>query len=202
MNRLTTTRRFLFHVPKKKGGGNIEKYKSRNHLVELYLDSDEWMSAYNNLLMLDNVSYIHHNQDGCKEHVHAVVICDNPTYNTALANKLGIDVKWIQKIKCRDSAFRYLIHKDNEDKHLYDESEVMHTSKIMQELFETAVNKDEKESEDMKVLRLLSLLDNYGVLTYSDFIKVCCKNNLYDVVRRNNYLMCRLLNEHNERMIE
>lgn len=170
--------------------------------MELYLDSDAWLLAYDKLLLMDNVSYIHHNADGCKEHVHAVVICDNPTYNTALARKLGIETRWIQKIKCRDSAFRYLIHKDNEDKHLYDENEVMHTSNLMKDLFETAINKDEKESEDMKVLRLLSLLDAYGVLTYSDFIKIACRNNLYDVVRRNNYLMCRLLNEHNERMVE
>ena len=179
---------------------NAPRYKAKTHLVELYTDSDSWNSAYDKLLLMDNVAYIHHNADGCKEHIHAVVCTVNQTYNTSLAKQLGIECKWIQQVKDRNSILRYLIHLDNPDKHQYQEEEVLFTSKYMEDLFKTACNVGVKESEDSKVIRLLDMLDGmHERLTYTQFVRLACENGLYDVVRRSNYLMCKILDEYNNK---
>ena len=174
-----------------------KRYKSQSHLVEMYLDSDEWQEAYNKLLEIDNVAYIHHNKDNCKEHIHALVITENQTYNTALAKRLGIEAKWIEQVRDREKACKYLIHLGWNDKHQYDESEVMFTSDFIKDVFNKAVNKPVGESEDMRVCRLLDLLDGQPKLNYSHFLRLACENGLYDVLRRNSYMMCKILAEHN-----
>lgn len=174
------------------------RYKSKVHLVELYLDSKEWQDAYSRLLELNDVAYIHHNADDCKEHIHAVVFTENQTYNTSLAKSLGIEFKWIEQVKDRKKVLRYLIHLDNPDKHQYQEDEVMFTSEYAKQQFTVAVDVGVKESEDSKVLRLIELIDTFAYLTYRQFVKLACENELYDVVRRSNYLMCRILEEHNK----
>lgn len=181
-----------------KDSTNIPRYKSKVHLVELYTDSDSWNAAYDKLLLMDNVAYIHHNADNCKEHIHAVVFTDNQTYNTSLAKTLGIETKWIEQVKDRKKVLRYLIHLDNPDKHQYSEDEVMFTSEYAKQQFTIACDVGVKESEDSKVLRLIELIDSYDYLTYRQFVKLACENELYDVVRRSNYLMCRVLEEHNK----
>lgn len=177
---------------------NIPRYKSKVHLVELYTDSDTWNTAYDKLLLMDNVAYIHHNADNCKEHIHAVVFTENQTYNTSIAKILGIESKWIEQVKDRKKVLRYLIHLDNPDKHQYSEDEVMFTSEYAKQQFTVACDVGVKESEDSKVLRLIELIDSYDYLTYRQFVKLACENELYDVVRRSNYLMCRILEEHNK----
>ena len=180
---------------------NTPRYKSCNHMLEMYLDTEDWRIIYGNVISSDyDIAYIHHNKDGCKEHVHAVVMTSNQTYNTALSKELGIDIKWIQQVKKRDSALRYLIHLDDSNKYQYDESEVMFTSERARQLFSSAVNKPVGESEDDKVLRLVGLLDNQDRLTYRQFVMLACQNGLYDVLRRSNYLFCRILEEHNNRV--
>lgn len=178
----------------------LKRYKSQAHLVEMYVDSEEWKQAYDRLLELDNVAYIHHDKDDCKEHIHALVITENQTYNTALAKKLGIESRWIEQVRDRDKACKYLIHLGWDDKHQYDESEVMFTSDLIKDVFEKAINKPVCESEDMRVCRLLDLIDGQPKLNYSQFLRLACENNLYDVLRRNSYMMCKILSEHNAKV--
>ena len=180
------------------------RYKGRLHLVELYLDSFEWQSAYDKLVNMDDVAYIHHNKDeGKKEHIHAVIRTKNPTWSTSICNQLGIDDRFIEQCNKLDSAFRYLIHATNDakDKYQYDESEVMFTSKKMQRDFLQALDTTADLSETEKVLGILDLIDSINeYITYTHFVRLACENGYYDALRRANYLMTKILDEHNNRI--
>lgn len=181
------------------------RFKGRLHLVELYLDSPEWQSAYDKLVSLDDVAYIHHNKDvGKKEHVHAIIRTKNPTWSTSICKQLGIEDRFIQQPKKIDSAFRYLIHAtdNSKDKYQYDESEVMFTSKRMQVDFLKALDTTPELQETEKVLGILDLLDSIdGRITYTQFVRLACENGYYDALRRANYLMSKILDEHNSKYI-
>lgn len=181
---------------------NVPRYKGRLHLVELYLDDPEWQDAYNRLLDFENVAYIHHNKDDCKEHVHAIIKTNNPTWNTSICKKLGIEVKWCEQIKNFKSSLRYLIHADNTDKHQYDEKEVMFTSTNMQEEFLKAIDDTPKLTEEEKVVGILDLLDSIDdYISYTAFVRLTCQNGYYDALRRANYLMSKILEEHNKKYV-
>lgn len=185
--------------------GNNRRYKGRLHLVELYLDSEKWQSAYEKLVKMDDVAYIHHDKDeGKKEHVHAIIRTNNPTWSTSICNQLGIEDRFIQKPSKLDSAFRYLIHAtDNaKDKYQYDESEVMFTSKKMQRDFLSALDTTVELKETEKVLGILDLLASINEhISYTQFVRLACENGYYDALRRANYLMTKILDEHNSKYI-
>lgn len=180
------------------------RYKGRLHLVELYLDSDKWQSAYDKLVSMDDVAYIHHNKDeGKKEHVHAIIRTKNPTWSTSICNQLGIEDRFIEQCNKLDNAFRYLIHATNnaKDKYQYDESEVMFTSIKMQRDFLQALDTTVELNETEKVLGILDLLDSIDeCISYTQFVRLACQNGYYDALRRANYLMTKILDEHNTRI--
>lgn len=181
------------------------RYKGRLHLVELYLDSDAWQSAYDKLVAMDDVAYIHHNKDEhTKEHVHAIIRTINPTWSTSICKQLGIDDRFIDQPKNLNNAFRYLIHAtDNaKDKYQYDESEVMFTSKRMQRDFLAALDTTQELQETDKVIGILDLLDSIDEhVSYTQFVRLACDNGYYDALRRANYIMTKILDEHNSKYI-
>lgn len=181
------------------------RYKGRLHLVELYLDTDEWQSAYSRLIEMDDVAYIHHDKDdGKKEHVHAIIRTKNPTWSTSICKQLGIECRFIEQPAKLDSAFRYLIHATDgaKDKYQYDESEVMFTSKRMHRDFLDALDTTVEPTEQEKVLGILDLLDSIKeYISYKTFVRLACENGYYDALRRANYLMTKILEEHNMKYV-
>lgn len=182
------------------------RYKGRLHLVELYLDTPQWQSSYDKLVNMDDVAYIHHDKDEeKKEHVHAIIRTRNPTWSTSICKQLGIEDRFIEQCNKLDSAFRYLIHatENAKNKYQYDESEVIFTSKKMQRDFLQALDTTVELNETEKVLGILDLLDSYDKhISYTEFIKLACENGYYDALRRANYLMTKIVDEHNTRIAQ
>lgn len=179
---------------------NEPRYKSRIFMLELYDDTEEWTTTCSLVFAQDNVSYVYHDKDGCKSHYHAIIRFPNAVSNQSVANQFEMPVKFVGRQLRREKivgAFQYLIHMNDEDKYQYSVDAVQHTSEYMRDTFLNAVNKTD-ENESCKVLRVLDLIDSFDdYCSYSIFIREVCKLDLYDVVRRSNYMFCKILDEHN-----
>lgn len=128
-----------------------------------------------------------------KAHWHIVIYLPNARWRDALAKELGIMQNYLQVGSSFRSMCRYLIHIDNPDKYQYDLSDVFGT-------LASKVHKfcDDSSDEDARIIRLLSLLDSLGYISFSDFTRLICKNGLYADWRRLGVLGTKILTEHNE----
>lgn len=109
--------------------------KYRNFIVLLYKDSTCY-SREGITLSYDDViriikshkyyAYIEHRPESNekKVHTHVVLKFDNATKKSTLAKKLGVPENYIDIVKNKRSACRYLIHKDDDDKIQYSINDV------------------------------------------------------------------------------
>lgn len=150
----------------------------------------------------NNLSYalIEHNQDIDengqlkKSHVHIVLKFVNYKWRMSLSKELGIKPNYIEKCRNLEKALKYLIHFDNEEKFQYDIN-LVHGD-LKSKLQNYIRNKNLSESE--KVLQLIDFINEYDKkLSLSDFIRICCQLNMYDVYRRSQFSFNKIIEEHN-----
>lgn len=149
----------------------------------------------------NNLSYalINHDQDIengqlKKSHTHIVLKFSNYKWKNALAKELNITPNYLQKCKNFEKALKYLIHFEDEDKFQYD------ISLVKGDLKKKLKNylRDNTLTESEKVLQLIDFINEYDKkLSLSDFIRICCQLNLYDVYRRSQFTFNKLIEQHN-----
>ena len=179
------------------GSMKIEKYRSRKHCLLLYSDNQEHMEALEKIKLMYDCAYILHDKDVVgesgeilKPHYHIVISTDNQTWNTAIASELGIETRFLQKLQNEKRALEYLIHWNTPNKYQYDIKEV--AGNLVKRLERYL---QEEVPESVKVLKIISYIEKTKPKRIKDLVFYCCKENLYDVMRRNANLFIQMMNE-------
>lgn len=188
----------------------MEKIKKRNWAMLLYTDNEAHKNA---MFALEKGGYkyvaILHDSDVWqegenenhsagepkKEHWHIVLKFPQARYNTAVAQELGIEPRFLEPCANFDKACLYLIHANAEDKHQYEPTSlfgslVPHVMKLLQD-----------DDEGTRVLDIVKNIDSMpGRATYRETLVWACKNGLYGEFRRLGSGVKWLIDEHNEQL--
>lgn len=178
----------------------MSRIRSCHFSLVLYLDDLSHMDAINSL---DRNGYqyagcIHDmdvDKDGnkLKDHCHLVISFPRQKDLSALSRELGVAANYIEPVRNKVSALRYLIHLDDLDKFQYDPSLIFGT------LSESTVALIAGgTTEEEKVKSLLVLLDSMPKpCSYRRFLIACCDAHLYSTFRRLGHVLKALMDEHN-----
>lgn len=177
--------------------------KARVWICELYPDNPDHVAALQSITDDSVYAYCLHDKDVSadgtikKAHWHVVFRFNNPRWMLALARYLGIETRFL--FPCIDirARIRYLIHLDNPEKFQYTRDELK--SNFPDSELNDYLANDHDPTEDEDILSLLDLLDGIDdVIDLRSFLRLVCKNNLYDVYRRSQYTFIHLLRDHND----
>jgi len=183
----------------------FESYRSKKHLLLLYPDCVEHVSALEKLKATYEHVGILHDKDtddsGAikKAHWHILIVTKNCTWNTAIAKELGITVNYVERVRSEEAACQYLIHNNEELKHHYDKSEVFGTPSALK-MFDRALELGEI-SEGEKVIELIEIIESSEKqLTMSAFARYCAANNRWDIFRRSASIFIKMIEEKNKEL--
>lgn len=174
--------------------------KARNICMILYpLEDASHASALEYIKGNYQYASITHDRDTLEEgtlkksHVHVMCRFGQARHISAIAKELGLEDHYIHKCGSLEKYGRYLVHADDPDKAQYTLDQVEGDLRPL-----VAKALEHEKTEDEKVLALLDLLDSVPqVLTVTQFVKIACANGLYSEVRRNGFMMTKILEEHN-----
>lgn len=131
-----------------------------------------------------------------KEHIHVVLYFDNPRTIDSISKEMNIPSNYIESYSSIKTALLYLVHYNQGEKVQYSADDTFGNLKT--DLFKYILNTPSTEEE--RVIKLLDLIDSYyDYTTYSKFVRDVCKNGLYDILRRNNFMFIKILDKHNEK---
>lgn len=182
----------------------FEKYRSRNYMFLLYPDCDEHMKALEVIQRNYSFLSVTHDKDVTddgevkKTHIHVFVKFKNPKWNTAIADEIGLDARFLQQVRNEENAMLYLIHFNEEKKHHYSIDEVLGTSDLKKKLRALLENKDLTEAEIFT--ELLYMITDNEIRNISSVSKICAnKGDRYlKVLFRHSYLFNQLVRENRE----
>ena len=183
--------------------------KTRNFCALLYPDCEEHQKAFETLLNDENIKLcaIQHDRDEYSEsneehkagdtkkaHYHLVIEYSNPRTRNGIAKELGISKTAFEPCDSLRGAKRYLLHLDDDDKVLYDISEVFgnNTDSVIKCIDKPKVD---EEAELPKILDFINSCKH--LVSTQSVIKYCCNNRIYSVYRRSAYNINRVIDEHN-----
>lgn len=175
----------------------VSKLRSRLWNVLLYLDDPSHVFAMELIRANFNYVAILHDKDSDengelkKPHLHVILKFTQARWNTALADELGIKLNYMEKTGSWDSSARYLLHDGCDDKFQYDASEL--EGPLVPAVMKLLANDD----ENIRLMKILDLMNGEGFLTLTQFTRMCCEAGLYADWRRMGYLGVRILDEHN-----
>lgn len=193
-------------MPKNK---DLER-KTRNYCAVLYPDCEEHQTAFETLLNDNDIklcgithdrdeytedSEKHKAGDKKKTHIHLVIEYVNPRTRNGIAKELGINKTALEPCDKLRGAKRYLLHLDDDDKVLYDISEVFGNNS---DSVSKAMDKPNIDGniEAPKLAEYIAQCDYY--LTTSSFVKYCCSQRLFSLYRSASHSFHRMLDEHNK----
>lgn len=179
----------------------MEKFRSRKFCLLLYPNEDKTHKKALDYIKLNyDYALIVHDKDTNenneikKAHTHIVVSFPNAKWNTALAEELGVTSNYIEKCRDMDKALEYLIHYNDDTKHLYDIDLVQGNLKT--QLKKILLN--DGKDENQKAYELMDYIENFeGYIDEMEFFKHACEVGMYDVARRSAYILMRLIDRHN-----
>lgn len=133
-----------------------------------------------------------------KSHDHVVLYFDNNRTIESVSKELDLPMNYIEAYSSVKTALLYLLHYNQGDKYQYDINDTY--GDLQNELRKYI--KNNPLSEEDRVCLLLDLIDSYYKYTsYSVFLRDVCKNGLYDILRRNNFMFIKIFDKHNEKFI-
>lgn len=164
-----------------------KKSKIRNFALILYPESCEieWKSKISEF----GIPYywIYHNKDTKKPHYH-VLFCAPNAISERTAKRVAINLGaandvW-QSVVSKIGYLRYLVHRDNPEKHQYDIVEV-HTG-CGASYDESAILSDSETKDNIyNTMRdMIDYIDNNDVMLYCDFARYCLslKRSWFDIL--------------------
>lgn len=200
---------------------DIVNFYNRRFLLELY---DDWQNINEILNYIDiNYRYylrIKHDKDiwtksdyeekkeycdsnnikigdNKKTHYHVVVKFSNPRYRQTIANELNIPIQFViepkKKVKLITNE-RYLLHLDNDDKHLYQFDELIGTQNAKYHLRQSMRNDLPIESRVLDIVNLIEKDNTY--ISTKEIVKKVCDIGLYNEFK-SGWVFKQILEEHN-----
>lgn len=180
------------------------KERYRNICMILYPDYDEsHMKALQFIQQNYQYASIVHDKDidesgePKKKHVHVMARFGNARWVDSIASELGIEPNYIHKCGSLEKYGRYLVHADDPEKAQYLLEDVQGDLRPL-----VAKALENQKTEDEKVLAVIQLLDEIEFpLNVKQFITIMAQHGLYSEVRRNGYMMVKVLEIHNEEVL-
>ncbi len=174
--------------------------KAREWEILFYTDNDLHMSEFNALLNDNRFVAIVHDRDIKeggelkKEHIHGVYKFDNASSIGSVLKLIpNHESNLINPVKSCRSMMRYLVHRDNPEKTSYSPAELLGNASLALRYL------NDSDMEGEKMLRVIEYIEAYdGYLRFRDFFRWTIENKLYDVIRRNSYLIKEIVREANE----
>lgn len=180
---------------------NIKTY-SRYFSFILYEEDKEQMKGMNYIIQNYKYARIYHDKDKeesgeiKKPHYHIVMfVGNNPRNRKAISKEVGIKENYIEGCN-KEKMLLYLIHYNNPEKTQYDIEEV--DGELQKELIKIIESKTSNQKDKLEVILNKIYKENYNLAQMVDY---CIKNNYYEVLKQNQYLITKLITERNYRNV-
>lgn len=175
---------------------NIKTY-SRYFSFILYKEDEEQMKSMEYIINNYKYARIYHDkdkeEDGSikKPHYHIIIyIGNNPRNRHAIAIETNIKENYIEGCN-KEKMLLYLIHYNNPDKTQYDMEEV--DGELSKELINLIQSRTENNGEKLeKILKYVYASKN---ITIAEITQYCIKYNYYEVLKQNQYLISKIIQE-------
>ena len=175
---------------------NIKTYNRTFSLI-LYEEDIEQMKALEYIKQNYCYAAILHTEDKLedgtkkKPHFHVVLsVGSNPRNRKSVANELKIAENYIEGCN-KDKMLLYLIHYEQPDKYQYDIEMV--EGGLKEHLMDLIRNDNKTEAE--KLAFITYLIETETIYDLSSLIKVAIKEDSIKVMRQNQYILIRLIEE-------
>ena len=129
-----------------------------------------------------------------KPHYHFVLKFQNARSRKAVADDLSVAENYFEPSHNFNSSLLYLVHRNSPDKYQYSIDDVFGSLKpTLEKLLDD-------DTEDMKAIRILDMLDSIeSRIDFRTFLRLCAEKGLWSDLRRGGYLFVQAVKEHNER---
>lgn len=127
-----------------------------------------------------------------KPHIHVLFEFDNAIQLGLVSNMIGLSSNFIQRVKNKRGALRYLVHKDNPEKHQYEICDIVNNYDNLQKKF---FNDDDGIMKAQKIIEYIMSCDHYCSIT--QIANWSIANYCWDEFRRGQHLFTAIINEHN-----
>ncbi len=179
-------------VPKTRNA-KTGKYRSRQMLLLLYPENRTHVEVLERVKSTYDCLYITHDKDVTedgevkKTHIHVFLSFKNAKWNTAVAEELGLELRFIEDIRSREAALQYLVHYNEENKHHYAFDE-LEGSKALKRQLEASIKKNELSPEEI-FSEIVDIVTSNN-LSFSQALRACLsKGGVYvKEFRRSAYL--------------
>lgn len=174
------------------------KYESRNYEIILYT-TEECKRVVNICIEQGfDYAYIKHDKDLKEDlsdfkdvHFHFLIFMPNQRTVSALSKIIGVKENYIQFIKNKRGAIRYLTHADNNDKADYDILNI--TSNMDLSKYFTNIVSD----ENVEIQMIIEFISVNRAVSYKALMRFVIDANIWSTYRRNYSIIKDLLYEHN-----
>lgn len=176
---------------------NIKTY-NRYFSFILYQEDKEQMKSMEYITKTYKYARIYHDKDIeddgktiKKPHYHIIIyVGNNPRNRHAIAVETNIKENYIEGCN-KDKMLLYLIHYNNAEKTQYDIDEV--DGDLAKDLINLIQSKTENNGEKLdKILRYIYARKNIAIAEVTEY---CIKYNYYEVLKQNQYLISKIIQE-------
>lgn len=156
--------------------------------VLLYPDNEAHVQALHIIETTWTYSGILHDKDVDvdgkikKPHWHIIIKLNSTQTDYYVAEAIGIDVYYIEPVKSVKSAYNYLTHKFEENKHKYKDNE----------LFGDFVFTDDSVDNN-RFNDFIELIKKYDIKKPKQLVQLAIDNNYVDVLKKNSYLLLQII---------
>lgn len=176
-------------------------YKYRNICLLLYPEWENYNSIIENMQKLGSKCFwIEHKADKeeSKPHTHVLLSFTNPRRVQNIANKLGIDTRFVVKCSDKCSFIRYLVHADNPEKVQYSRSSINTSTSDCLIDIDKAFSRGAKLSSGCGFVQIYDFINNATIpLTIQDIVDFSIKMDILGDMRTYWNIILPTIKEHN-----
>lgn len=176
---------------------SFDKFRSRKFSILIYPEWENYNEIIETIEKFDQYVYIKHigESEEKKEHLHCYIKFKNARYNTALANLLGIECRFVKKIENERDFIRYLLHKDNSEKRQYQFKDLKFSESIGDIVHKAYI--EIKSDYDVEILiDYIRLSEDF--ITKHEIIDVAIRYNMLGDLKNYWWVLKELIEEHNK----
>ncbi len=171
-----------------------ENVKKRNWTFVLYPESApaDWIEQLKLSGLMCAISPLHDKDinptgEPKKAHYHVLLVYSGPTTFSAVSKfTASLNATIPQALESVRGMFRYFSHKDNPEKHQYDEADIINVNGFN---IADLVELTKSEVNELK-MKILSFVRDFGIREYSDLVDFLVDNQMtteYDVAINNTF---------------
>lgn len=171
-----------------------ENVKKRNWTFVLYPESApaDWIEQLKLSGLMCAISPLHDKDinptgEPKKAHYHVLLVYSGPTTFSAVSKfTASLNTTIPQALESVRGMFRYFSHKDNPEKHQYDEADIINVNGFN---IADLVELTKSEVNELK-MKILSFVRDFGIREYSDLVDFLVDNQMtteYDVAINNTF---------------